>query len=76
MGVLERAHGQLHHALVVVGARALLVLLGRQAEQQHGGHAGLRGRAPASSTRCEIDSRSTPGMEPIGVRSSVPSWTK
>ena len=35
MRLLERAHGELHHALVVVGARALLVLLGGQPEQQH-----------------------------------------
>ena len=32
---LDRARGELDHALVVPGARALLVLLGRQAEQQH-----------------------------------------
>ncbi len=31
--------------------------------------------APASSTACEIDSRSTPGIASIGVRLSVPSCT-
>ena len=31
--------------------------------------------APASSTACEIDSRSTPGMASMGVRLSVPSST-
>ena len=35
VGLLERAHGELHDALVVVGAGALLVLLGGHAEQQH-----------------------------------------
>ena len=35
MGVLERAHGELDHALLVVGARSLLVLVGGHAEQQH-----------------------------------------
>ena len=39
--LLERSNRELDDALVVVGARALLVLLGRQAEQQHGGDAEL-----------------------------------
>ena len=34
---LDRARGELDHALVVVGAGAELVLGGREAEQQHGG---------------------------------------
>ena len=73
--VLDRAHRELHDALVVVGARALLVLLGGHAEQQHGRARRARAPAPASSTACEIDSRSTPGIASIGVRASVPSWT-
>ena len=43
--LLERAHGQLHDALVVVCARALLVLLGGEPEQQHGRDAELMGDA-------------------------------
>ena len=31
--------------------------------------------SPASSTACEIDSRSTPGIASTGVRSSSPSCT-
>jgi hypothetical protein len=38
MGGLERARGKLDHALVVPGAGALLVLVGREPEQQHGRH--------------------------------------
>ncbi len=45
VGVLERPDGQLDHALVVVGAGRALVLLGRQAEQQHRRHAGGVGGA-------------------------------
>ncbi len=47
--VLERAHRQLHDALVVVGARALLVLLGRAART--GAPPGRRARAPRRPPR-------------------------
>ena len=39
--VLDRAGGELHDALVVPGAAALLVLVGGQAEQQHAGDAAV-----------------------------------
>ena len=41
-GLLDRARGQLHDALVVPRARALLVLGRGQAEQQHGRDAEIR----------------------------------
>ena len=40
---LDRARGELHRALGVPGAGALLVLLGGYPEQQHGGEAEPRG---------------------------------
>ena len=42
MGLLDRARGELDDPLVVPGARALLVLGGREPEQQHGGDPELR----------------------------------
>ena len=42
MGLLDRPRRQLHDALVVPGARALLVLGGGEPEQQHGGDPELR----------------------------------
>ena len=42
MGLLDRARGELDDALVVVGAGALLVLVVRDAEQQHRGDAERR----------------------------------
>ena len=82
MRVLDRARRELDDALVVPGARALLVLVGRDAEQQHGGDAervrlaGLLDRVRRSS------SRSTPGIAAIGVRaarcraSTNSGWTR
>ena len=64
---LDRARGELDHALVVPGARALLVLLGRQAEQQHardperGGGARLVDRAV---DREMVDSRQRSDRRP------------
>ena len=62
VGVLDRARGELDDALVVPGARALLVLVGGDAEQQHGGDAErVRPRRPPRR-RAAIDRRSTPGI--------------
>ena len=65
--LLDRADRELDDALVVVGAGALLVLLGGDAEQQHGRDARARATSPASSTAWEIESRSMPGIASIGV---------
>ena len=51
MGGLDRARGELDHALVVPRARALLVLVGRQAEQQHAGDAERGARCPPPRRR-------------------------
>ena len=45
VGLLDRPGGQLHDTLVIPRARALLVLGGREPEQQHGGDPERRGLA-------------------------------
>ena len=70
--VLDRARGELHDALVVPRARALLVLVGGDAEQQHAAEAErARPRRPPRPP-AEIDSRSTPGIASIGVAAVEP----
>ena len=63
VGLLQRPHRHLHDALVVVGARAGLVLGRRDPEQDHG--AGPRPPAISSprATSSEIEKRSTPGID-------------
>ena len=51
MGGLDRARGELDHALVVPCAGALLVLVGGQPEQQHAGDAERRRRSPPPRRR-------------------------
>ena len=67
-GLLDRARGQLHDALVVPGARAVLVLLGRdrRTASPRRGRA-RRPRGPPRRPR-DSDSRSTPGIDAIGSR--------
>ena len=75
MGGLDRARGELDHALVVLGARAELVLGGRQAEQQHRRDPervrdpGLLDRAVDAQV---VDARAATA---IGVRFSPPATT-
>jgi hypothetical protein len=45
VGLLDRARGELDHALVVPGSRALVVLVRRDAEEQHGRQAQRRSRS-------------------------------
>ena len=69
---LDRAGGELDDALVVPRARALLVLRGRQAEQEHGRDAERGGLARPPRRRAEIERWSMPGMLGIGTRPSMP----
>ena len=73
--LLDRARGELDDALVVVGARALLVLLGRDAEQQHRRDAErvrLAGLLDRVRDRQPVDARASPRS---AYALSVPSWT-
>ena len=76
VGVLDRAHGQLHHALVVVGAGALRrpCSAGMPNSSTAGTPSGV-GLARLRRPACEIARRSTPGIDSIGLRPSVPSCT-
>ena len=58
---LDGARGELDDALVVPGARALLVLVGGQAEEQDARDA-ERGALAGLRTASSIDSRSMPGI--------------
>ena len=75
--LLDRARGELDDPLVVVGARALGVLVGvvGMPKSRTAGSPSARA-APASSTAVEIDRRSTPGSEAIGARPSAAVRTK
>ena len=72
---LDRARGELHDALVVPGAGALGVLLGGDAEQQHGGDAEREGAAGLLDGRRRCRGGRRPGIEAIGARPSRPSST-
>ena len=66
---------ELHDALVVPRAGALLVLVGRDAEQHHGRDARARRPRRPRRPRARCESRSTPGIAAIGSRRSRPCVT-